>query len=43
MFKKMYHLETLSKKEVKNGFIRKGPIIFGSLTNWKPIQALKLY
>jgi hypothetical protein len=39
----MYHLETLQEKQDKKDAIRENPIIFGSLTNWKPVQALKLY
>ena len=43
MFQKMYHLEILKEKVGKKGTIRENPIIFGSITNWRPIQLLKLY
>ena len=43
MFRKMYHLEILKEKQGKKDTIRENPIVFGSLTNWKPVQALKLY
>jgi hypothetical protein len=35
IFQKMYQLSTLITKEDSN--VRQNPIIFGSITNWKPI------
>lgn len=44
IFHKMYHLETLKEKQGnKKDTIRENPIIFGSITNWKPVQVLKAY